>query len=492
MEDLRILEQQQRDSQRQLQSVKITKQHKLSQKEKMEQTLAALKYKNGQYKVQLTYARQVLSKSTRSLATAKLRADKSSDHWKKFNENLKRSIETIRSLHEKRRTVDDLILKLREKETICKNDSDEQKHMLVNTLNEFEDLKHTEQMLLKSVQSAKSKLQETMECTGKIRSELGELDLEMTETQQMEASMKMRVDGLLKDLEKEKSRHDHARAHHDTRMLDLLNIKEDMLKQMEELKQSCERNDHELLDLFNKCVQTQKELGHDLSDSPRDAKLDLESVRSLVEEVKLKTFEDESKATHLAEIIGILESEKSVHIQRNHVARCLIEELDIENRKRRISHEKRCSDRETFLDQLESSKQKVLDLRILESSCKQENIILQESLDSKRAVLEGALKAVKERLVELTVEEGDLHEKYQNLLLELKQEKNESNRIVHASKDASENARKDLENVQKKIDELSKLPNLKDDKSVEEMNQEEEKQVSELLARQAELILGKY
>eukprot|EP00957_Ditylum_brightwellii_P159793 12162858-Ditylum_brightwellii.AAC.1 len=72
MEDLRVLEQQQRESQHMLQSIKLTREHKLEQRASLENKLSSVKYSNGERRAQLSRARDVLSKSTRELGTARL------------------------------------------------------------------------------------------------------------------------------------------------------------------------------------------------------------------------------------------------------------------------------------------------------------------------------------------------------------------------------------------------------------------------------------
>ena len=101
MEDLRILEQQQRDSQRLLASIKLTKQHKLEQRISLETKLSSLKYSNGESRAQLFRARDVMSKSTRELGTAKIHSERSSENLKKFDDKLKRTLSHVRGLQVK-------------------------------------------------------------------------------------------------------------------------------------------------------------------------------------------------------------------------------------------------------------------------------------------------------------------------------------------------------------------------------------------------------
>jgi len=90
MEDLRVLEQQQRESQRLLASTKQTKKHRLDHRIALENKLSSLKYSNGESKQQLLRSREVLSRITRELGEARLRGGNYNDNLKRFDERLKK------------------------------------------------------------------------------------------------------------------------------------------------------------------------------------------------------------------------------------------------------------------------------------------------------------------------------------------------------------------------------------------------------------------
>lgn len=491
MEDLRILERQQRDSQRLLQSVKLTKQHKLSQKEQLEQTLASLKYKNGQSKAQLSLARQVLSSSTRSLASTKLRSDKSSDNLKSFDEKLKRSIDTIRSLHEKRRRLDDMLLRLVEKDGLIRKELEEQKNILNTKTSELEDFKHKEELLVKAIQNAKLKVQEIIEDTGKIRSTLGGLEVELTETQQMEVSTRMRVESVQKDIEKENTRHEFAKKHHEGRMKDLSSLKEILLSQIVEIKERKLEKEQEHLSLFEKCVDIQKHLGHEVSDSAMNARLNVAKYRMVVEETKSKVLEHTNRASNLEQKIEVLEANVASQGQLNRDIQNQNQVLAIENEERRQVQEKRLTERQEFIMKVDDAKQKLQELLDIEASVEKENKSMREELDAKKAEFDGILNASRERLVELTFETEGLDQTYTRLLAEMQSEKVRCEEMLNSAKSKSEIAKREMEKVQKQADDLSNLPPLDDDASIEAMKKEEDENISKMLGKQAEMIKGK-
>ena len=212
MEDLRVLEQQQRDSQRLLASSKLTKQHKLEQRSSLDTKLSSLKYSNGEARAQLIHAREVLSKSTRELANAKLRSDRSSDNLKKFDEKLKKTLDVVRALHSKRRKLDNAIVRLANADATLKNREGKMMKEVKRLEMELEDAKHREQLVVKSIQGAKMKVQEFVEDTIRMRSELSGLETDLTSAQQMEASTKFRAESIRSEIEGEKKRYEDPKT----------------------------------------------------------------------------------------------------------------------------------------------------------------------------------------------------------------------------------------------------------------------------------------
>ena len=98
MEDLRILEQQQRDSQRLLGSIKLSKQHKLDQRSSFESKLSTIQYSNAQLRAQLSRARTVLSNCTRNLANGKLRSERGTNYHREADAKYKQALELVQIL----------------------------------------------------------------------------------------------------------------------------------------------------------------------------------------------------------------------------------------------------------------------------------------------------------------------------------------------------------------------------------------------------------
>jgi hypothetical protein len=69
MKDLRVLEQQQHESQRKLQHAQETKQRRIEYHATLETNLEQVKYQNGQNRAELSHMHNLLSKGQRSLGT---------------------------------------------------------------------------------------------------------------------------------------------------------------------------------------------------------------------------------------------------------------------------------------------------------------------------------------------------------------------------------------------------------------------------------------
>ena len=98
MNDLRILEQQQRESKRMLESMKLTKVHKLEQKKSIDVNLSNLKYQAGEMRAELQRANKELSKHHRQVLDARSRSEKSRKDSTRFDAKMKRAIGVARVL----------------------------------------------------------------------------------------------------------------------------------------------------------------------------------------------------------------------------------------------------------------------------------------------------------------------------------------------------------------------------------------------------------
>ena len=85
MKDLRILEEQQHESQRKLQAARMAKHRTEQQHSKLEAKLGELKFANGQSRALLQRMHEVLGESHKSVATMRSKVEGAGDDVHKFN-----------------------------------------------------------------------------------------------------------------------------------------------------------------------------------------------------------------------------------------------------------------------------------------------------------------------------------------------------------------------------------------------------------------------
>jgi hypothetical protein len=85
MKDLRILEEQQRESQQKLQVARANKQRHLQAHAALETKLEDLKYKNGQRRVEIQRVHKLLSEQTRLLTRSRNEASSATDDLHSFD-----------------------------------------------------------------------------------------------------------------------------------------------------------------------------------------------------------------------------------------------------------------------------------------------------------------------------------------------------------------------------------------------------------------------
>ena len=363
MEDLRVLEQQQRDSQRLLASTKLTKQHKLEQRLSLETNLSTLKYSNGEARAQLQRARDVLSKSTRELGAAKVQSERSSDNLKRFDVKLRKTLGHVRGLHSKRRQVEQAIGKLRNANSVLSHRERTIIEQIKSKEMERDDVKHREKLLIKSIHTSKRKVQEFVEGTIQMRSELSELQSDLTLAQQMEASTKYRVDALKIECKTEHRRHEEGKGNV------LLRIKELNVEKMEIEKKIIDKSKdidvtmNALTEAFEYCVRVQKEDGFKISTSPTTAALDIDGIRKLteVDESNVRVVQEEESAlvqktkTIEDEIKNLQSTNVQIDEEANQVQQNLVQMQNDED-SRKKAHE-------SFMAEFQKEKEEVDELR---------------------------------------------------------------------------------------------------------------------------------
>lgn len=454
MEDLRILEQQQRESQRNLAAIKVVKQHKIEQRSSLDTKLFSLKYSNGEARFQLNHSRQVLSNSQRDLAAGKLRSERSNENLKKFDTKLKKAFDCVRGLHLKRRKMEEMMVLLN---TLFLNLDTKEKDMNHKSKQlelDLEDAKYRETLLIKSIQSAKVKKQELVDEASRMRSELSILENDLTNVQQIEIQTKIRLEQRRSDAETEKSRHEEVRALYEKKMKKNEGAKSELEQKLQALTIDCDKSTQLLDAEWKKCVEIQKVEGHTISASCQDAYLNVGAIRDNLEhhKVTLATRQKEKisaeERIHLleAELINIQERNSLMETEQNQLLTELERKTEIENTRR--------SDIQSFKTEVAEQHKRKEELSDTLESFKKEKLSIEDDFKEKKELIHSKFVIEKEKLIALTLEFDELDRKNSQLEKELEHEKSNSAVKIASAKQDAEKSNEALKEIQSRFENL--------------------------------------
>mmetsp|Transcript_16509 Transcript_16509/g.24963 ORF Transcript_16509/g.24963 Transcript_16509/m.24963 type:complete len:291 (-) Transcript_16509:3362-4234(-) len=270
MEDLHILEQQQRESQRKLTQTKSLKLNRMEHRSFLENKLGDLRYRNGECRTQVNRARDVLSKSTREMEELKLVASSDDERLKDINYKLKKALKVARSNQMYRRILDERFQGLRGREAICARLISRFDEDLKKASHAVTEVRSGEKRLRHSISESVANATKTSEDTSKLRSEISAMAEELRSAKEMQNNTKLRADNIKLEVESDKERH--------RRDVRVMNIR---LKEIETRKErlKCDRVSTssklheklgELRDVWEACTRIQKEEGYEVTGDPRE------------------------------------------------------------------------------------------------------------------------------------------------------------------------------------------------------------------------------
>ena len=346
MEDLRILEEQQRESQLLLESVKLTKKLKLDQMSKLETNLSSLKYTNGEQRAKLMRSREVLSVSTRKLGSLKLQSNRAGADLKDFDKKLRKALGSSKDLQLYRRKLESSMTEVRNMTTLLSKIKIKAKHSLQAIELKRDDALHQKEAALNSIKSNKSKSRKLAEEALQLHSSYVGLEHDLSTVQQMESTSKFRVETISKEIADEQERFRSSKDLLDKKISDIKKSKEDCLQQLQDFKKDLDSKKQQLRELWERCVQYQREEGHEpnsLSDG-NSPTLDLTRMRKELDELEcLFERQHQEKRSHQERIEEM--KKKILFNQQKEVENCKAAEeiekntaLEIEKEQNRQSN----------------------------------------------------------------------------------------------------------------------------------------------------------
>lgn len=269
MNDLRILEQQQRESLRMLESIKLTKVHKLEQRKGLEVNLSNVKYQNGEMRAELQRANKELSQHHRQVLDARSRSEKSRKDSTRFDAKMKRVIGVARVLSTYQNKVEAAMIGLNETDAKL-NFKKGQMMSKLNAANvRRDDAKHRYDLLTKAIQINQQKERSVKEDLSRIRSEIAGNEHDLSSAQQMESQTKLRVQTIEHEVELEKTRHIDTVADLEAKNAEMTYSKSKAHTSNEEKRAAIAEKKSELRKMWEKSSQIRKEEGHEVLHEPK-------------------------------------------------------------------------------------------------------------------------------------------------------------------------------------------------------------------------------
>lgn len=475
MADLRVLEQQQNESFRKLEAIKLTKQHKQSQHSSLESKLSSLKYANGEQRAQLVRSRDVLSRSTREMGATKLSSSKSSDSLKAFDSRLKKALTSKRILNALRHKVDSGIITLRNKRAIILRLKTQVADELTASTKRANDAKNHEDSLRKSIQDEKYETKNIIEDITSARSEVTGLGQDLANNHITLEDTKSRAECTMSDLVAEDKRHDSFMKQEYSKLEAYKKQEAEKKAREQEVLKEIELKRTQLLQSWKRCVQLQQEEGHELSPEPTE-----DGATPTLDVYKLQAVLDEEQAALLSDKTKRDDVNKSLTAAREEVASleskdtAVLEEMESTNNAtddaQKVENDRKKANSK-FLDELEKDRCSVRDLRRSVSELEESIGSERKRLDDRYAEQSEMIEKRQTEVEESKAELADALTTHQDLEGRFEEKQKSDSRLLEKAKREADSTRSDFEEARLQVEALKNAPDTDIQKEVEDIQQ---------------------
>ena len=240
MADLQVLEQQQREAQRKLESARLLKVQRHQRREMLQTQLEEIKFSNGELRAQLRQSRELLSTGTRALGARRLVTDQAGSHIRDFEDKLKRGLQATRVNAACQRKVDSILIVVENKLSTLSRLKVAVKQKVQQAVQEAEAAVRQEERLRHDIQKEATLIQELVQEQTTIRAEISEAEKELLEAQNLEESTRIRAEALEKQVASEKKQIDEKAAVRQAQLQVQSKQEEELMKQNEILEKELE------------------------------------------------------------------------------------------------------------------------------------------------------------------------------------------------------------------------------------------------------------
>lgn len=482
MEDLRVLEQQQRESQRLLASTKLAKTHKLEQRSELESKLSSLKYKNAEERANLQRSRDVLSSTTRELGAIKLRSSRAGKDLKDFEKKLRKALATAREIQLMKRKIESTTNRVDNLANTLSRMKSQAKDSLEEITMKRDDALQQEKFMTKAINDNKNKLKMLVEESLKNRTTLTALEHDLATAQQMESSTKYRVDCIAQELTQEESLFNSSKNEIESKIETTKKEKEDCNNKIMALRVEVDVKKKQLREASEKCIAYQKREGHEVSDISCNQRpiLDIDRIRKTLEneEDKLRQLNmtKESKQRSLSIMEETINRNLDKQNELDRKAQALTETVD----QGTVTETKRNEENKMHIEKAETERASLQDLQKSVAEIENNICAVKESGEKEVNALEEELQKEKSQYSNLKSDLESSMISMEKTREELATNKIKNTNAIEEAKGAADKAKAVFESTIKKSKEM--VDQAEDDAKVqyEQMKKEQDLIVSKL------------
>ena len=494
MKDLRVLEEQQRESQHKLTQTKLLKQNMLERQSEMEARLASLKFKNGELRVQLTRMNEVLSTSTREMEAAKLDAARSEENLKAASKELKKSLTSSRVHTSYCRKIDGRIQLVRSRESACHRvqvSRREDDRAAEKTLEETE---ATELRLEQSIAEREDKVQLVAEETSKVRIEVSGFAEDLQVAQEMQASTKLRAEGISAEIQSEESRQDEEMQRFKTRLVEIKRVEEELQSNREQAEKGLREKTPMLHSVWHDCIKIQVEEGHDPSLEPtEDGPLPFLDVERIVKTLRDQQDKIASAKSSCDDLLATMDQRHEEIRKLDSEITDLTKEVPEIREASEVLHRielERTTQYESLLRKLESDHEEVDTLRVAVTGLEQNINEEKERLEKKLEQQNGVLHQKEQELEELARLLNEKKQAIEENKVQFEDEKTKASFPLARAKKEADTAKESFERMKEEVEYLKS--NLDDElqKEVQEIERAQEMMLEETRVKTTRVLKG--
>lgn len=299
LKDLRILEQQQKDSKEQLEQVRRQKQQRMKALESQEDALQQIQYGNGQDRARLQRMHEMLATVQRRLQTGKGHADDARRDLDNFDRQLQRALQHKRAVLACERRHQQQIQALRRQHRLAVHLRQEAQQQVIDAQEESNRIKQREATLQRELQEETTKNQAIQQETVKVRASSSVLEQEVADIQKEQAAKLQLIESLKKHIDNQDKSHNEKIVALDEQLSSQTRINDELRAKVQGKEAEVAKVKDKLAEHFQIIVEIQKAEGHETSQQQPSIQnppvLDLDRIRESVR-VEAKAAADEVAA----------------------------------------------------------------------------------------------------------------------------------------------------------------------------------------------------